>query len=95
MKLPKKITIGKWEYNIENNGIGDGLGEHIFDFRKRELKLNSNADIDQNRCSLIHEVLHAISYHYGLKLNEAQVKCLANVLFAVFIDNPDFLKLYV
>lgn len=43
--------------------------------------------------TVLHEVLHAISDLYGLKLTEQKVLVLENALAQLITDNPSFIRL--
>lgn len=63
----------------------DKLG--MVDFAKNRIYLapNDNPEIVQE--TLLHEIIHAISFALGLKLSERKVTALSSGLYAVMMDN--------
>lgn len=60
-----------------------------------ELVVSLSLVPDQQRDTLLHEVIHAISETVKLNLTEEQVHALGGLLFAVFRDNPEFVDFLV
>lgn len=81
--------LGKdWSVGWVDKTLGDSCGE----CRKQSLELlvSTEASPDQQRDTLLHEVIHAIDYTAKLNMSEDQVHALAGLLLAVFRDNPEF-----
>jgi uncharacterized protein YpuA (DUF1002 family) len=70
----------------------DSLGE-CNDVLQRIL-VKSGQKPDQLMDTILHEVVHAVDYQMHLGLTERQVHAVAAGLTAVFLDNPDFCKLW-
>ena len=102
MKLPDKIRIGYQDIVIEREKASfskptDSYGE--YDHRKNSITIQSEAN------TLIHEILHGISYINSLTVSgqpldtdskeEVVINQITNGLIQVFRDNPwlsDYLK---
>jgi hypothetical protein len=53
----------------------------------QEIWINLEKGIDHRKDSVIHEILHAVSYDLNLKLNENQVRHLGCAIFQVLRTN--------
>lgn len=65
------------------------------DFERQTITVQNGYHAEQERDTLLHEVLHGIEHEMGLELDEATVRLMATGLFAVLKDNPwfmDYLK---
>ena len=107
INLPKTIKIGYTDYELEIwpdtfASTEKAQGEFFEEDEKIGLKgsaLKSSRGVN----TLIHEILHALIYQYGLAedvkdIEEKVVNTTANGLSAVFKDNPwltDYIKKYV
>lgn len=91
MKRPERLRIiGKrwtvrWDYDTP-----DEYG--ICDHNAQTLHIQGDLAPDQERDTLLHEVLHAVDEAMGTNLEEAQVRSLATGLLAVLRDNPSFVS---
>lgn len=94
----QELTLGIQQSSFQNEV--DSYGE--FDHRKNSIVITDNlSDLDYS-CTLIHEIIHAIAYYYGLTQSgqpldsdtkeEIVVNNIANGLTATFKDNPFLLK---
>lgn len=71
------------KYQGECNKYPDG---------RREILLNENLNDKQFKLTLIHEVLHALSFEYDIKLTETQVRKLEVALAYLVKNNKGILK---
>ena len=62
------------------------------DYEKQEIAVVMGYHKEQERDTLLHEILHGIEHEMGLDLAEEEIRSLATGLYAVFMDNPDLLK---
>jgi Zn-dependent peptidase ImmA (M78 family) len=104
--MPKNIKISKIKVGYQDISLGvqstsfqspnDSYGE--FDHRKNTINIVENlSDLDYC-CTLLHEIIHAIVYYYGLTATgqpldndnkeEVAVNNISNGLTAVLKDNP-------
>ena len=80
-----KIIKTNPNHNLIEGG-SDCYGE--IDYNKREIYLNELLnDKEQNKATLIHEILHGISDMYNLELSEDIVSRLGEALYIVLKDN--------
>mgnify|MGYP003133137440 FL=1 len=105
-KLPKSIKIGYVDYDFEIwpdkfASTEKAQGEFFEEDDKIGLK-GSAIYTNKGVNTVIHEILHAIVYQYGMAedlkdIEEKVVNTTANALSAVFNDNPwlvDYIKTY-
>ncbi len=52
-----------------------------------QLEINTTYPIEQQRETLLHEVIHALDHIYGFDFSEDQVKGLSNALFETLKEN--------
>lgn len=60
------------------------------DFSNQIIKIDANYPIEMQKSSLLHEVIHGVSYGYNVGLSEDQVEKLARGLYATLKDNPNY-----
>lgn len=98
MKL-KKLKIGYESYDIDwwtatNATSNEASGE--FFAKEKKIGVDSRETGAQLVNTLIHEALHAVVYHQGLKLGDEQeeliVNSMANGLTGILVDNPGFVN---
>lgn len=107
MTLPKSIKIGttKWYIDADSRdlpveNIGLCLGS------KGQIRIASDVGVEAKPLVLVHELLHALLYSYGIRLNaedddnnfmqeELLVDALALPLLEVIRSNPKLLKYLV
>ena len=101
MKLPDKIRIGYQDVVIEREKASfskptDSYGE--YDHRKNTITVQSELSVLDEANTLIHEILHGISYINSLTVSgqpldtenkeEVVINQITNGLIQVFRDNP-------
>lgn len=92
MQLPKAIKVGPFTYQVrEWNGGGD---HGACDSDELVISVDSTKPTEQIKNTLLHEILHAVWYVWGLNKpnEEAAVNALANGLQTVFRDNPKLIE---
>lgn len=62
----------------------------FIDFNRNIIQVNSNFPEETQQQSLLHEIVHGISYAYGVDLTEEQVSTFSSGLYAVAKDNPEY-----
>lgn len=85
-----KVKIGWKQYDVVFSESKLNSGAELYgqvNYDSCVITLREEASPDQQRATLIHEMLHAISEMYGLELEEKLVTDLANALFTVYKDN--------
>ena len=97
MKL-KKLKIGYESYDIDwwtatNATSNEASGE--FFAKDKKIGIDARESGPQLVNTLLHEALHGVVYHQGLKLNDEQeeliVNSMANGLTSILVDNPLFI----
>lgn len=96
MRIPESVRIAGSEYAIKKEDIvrrEDQLLYGFIDFNGNTISL-SNTDAcgnDTQRITLLHEILHGICLHYGIKLEDEEdaVERLAFGLYQVLRDNEE------
>ena len=80
----------RWNARIRHHGEFDG--------DKMEIAV-AKGHIDQQRETLLHEVMHGIEFHYGIDLDKEDpeshpnLTTMSQALFAVMRENPGLAKL--
>ena len=95
----KNIKIGYREYKIKNlDSIVSRCNEINGQFLASDgvIALSSTEDNISHANTLIHEILHAIIYQWGIDLDDKEEEkicnTIANGLTTVFVDNPSLLS---
>ena len=95
----KNIKIGYRDYKIKNlDSIVSRCNEINGQFLASDgvIALSSTEDSISHANTLIHEVLHAIIYQWGIDLDDKEEEkicnTIANGLTTVFVDNPSLLS---
>ena len=84
-----KILGKRWSVSygpLEKDDIGES------DSEKQHITIKEGLKVEQERSTLLHESIHAISDTLGLGLTEKQVQGLETGLFAAIRDNPRFVS---
>lgn len=83
--------IGKsWSVTYaESSDLPDEFG-HCDRFRQA-IKVDKDAHDEQQRDTLLHEVLHALDHELDTKLSERQIRLTATGLLCVLRENPRLL----
>lgn len=61
---------------------------------KQDIQVSVHQPQDALKDTILHEIIHAVDYQMQLGLKERQVHGMASGLVAVFLDNPEFTKLW-
>ena len=95
----KNIKIGYRDYKIKNlDSIVSKCNEINGQFLASDgmIALSSTEDNISHANTLIHEILHAIVYQWGIELDDKEEEricnTIANGLTTVFVDNPSLLS---
>lgn len=92
MQLPKKINILYKEYEVDmQENLHDG-GEELYGqihYLLEKIFLNPASSEEQQKATLIHEVIHGLDDMYNIGLKEKQVEKLGNAIYVFVKDNPE------
>lgn len=95
MKIPSRVKIGWKRYKVirgkhESMLISGGdLLYGCIDPTRGEIHLNDDYSTQQQKATLLHEMVHGISDMYGLGFDEPTVEVFSDALFTVMCDNPE------
>jgi len=74
------------DVNLKDGFSGEGiLGQS--NSITSEIEILKNLSSSMKEETLLHEILHIISYNFNLELNETQVCGISNVLYSVLMNN--------
>lgn len=94
MKIPKKVKIGWKNYDVVKTKTRQVLAEDSrdlygqIDYNDIVIYINNQYNGEQQKATLIHELIHGIFEMYGITDNEEMVTTLGNGLYAMIVDNP-------
>lgn len=72
--------------------FGDSPDRGSCEATKQKITILHDMPADEERDTLLHEVLHAIEEAMGLDMPDRHIRLLATGLYAVFRDNPEFFR---
>ena len=92
MKIPNKVRIlyKKYDVGFEPNlhdENGDLYGQILYVPEK--IMLNLAGSREQQKATLLHEVVHGLDELYGIGLKEEQVEKLGTAMYMLVKDNPE------
>lgn len=87
---PTEIRILAKPYTVAPMAHGAGMG--AADHRTQSIQIAAGQGHEQERDTLLHEVIHAIDYALHADLEERQVHALSAGLLAVLRENPEFVE---
>lgn len=95
MRIPKKVKILYKNYIIEkqknlHDENGDLYGQICY--LPERILLNEDSSEEQQRATLIHEMIHGMDEMFNIRLKERQVEKLGNALYMLIEDNPDIFE---
>jgi hypothetical protein len=90
MKMLKSVYVMGKNYKIIPTTHITELG--LTEFAKCEITIATEADPQQVKDSVLHEIIHAIDLELKLDMEERQVHCMATALLALFKDNPELVE---
>lgn len=91
-----QIKIGYKNYEVEyKEKVYSEKPEELYgqiNFSEDCIAIANKFSADQQRCTLLHEVIHGVDNDRGLALSEHQIEQLAIGLFQVIRENPQFVR---
>lgn len=94
--FPAEVRIGAIRYRVDQ--VPDTWGTHQMgqvDCGAQSIRINEGLGSDAMRSTLLHEVLHALSYQLGLGLDERTILALESGLDTLLVSNPGLVRLYL
>ena len=93
MLLLGKLKVGPVVVPVLVDKDLDGYG--CFDsLRSPRIRINQLTGLEREM-TLLHELLHVFSEHYGLRLSESSVRVLEQIVTQFVLDNPECAKDWV
>jgi len=86
--LGKTYAIEWLPHIYEDDGEQSGMSST----RHQVIKISTSHHKEQQKDTLLHEMLHAVDEEIGTKLEEEQVRHIATCLFQVLNSNPNILE---
>ena len=84
--LFKKYTVGRDSNTRDDKGnLLYGQIDHI----EQLITLNEDAGLEQQKATLMHEMVHGLDALYSIGLKEKQVEKLGTALYMLVWDNPE------
>ena len=91
MKLPKTIEIDKYTYKIKKvKRLYNKKGHRLFgacSYKDQTIRIAQGQSKDEERDTLLHEIIHVASHVEGINLQEHQVEKLSSRLTQIFKHN--------
>jgi hypothetical protein len=94
MNLLEKVNILGLVHDVEYCKFDDRL--QLNDYtgsamaRKQKIQIDSDSCKEHQELTLIHEILHMLSYQLFLEFDERTIKCLAIGLYQTLTENDFF-----
>ncbi|MBQ9827629.1 MAG: hypothetical protein IJM62_02995 [Lachnospiraceae bacterium] len=93
MIIPDSVNILFKKYTVcRDNNMRDDKGNLLYgqiDHIEQLITLNENAGLEQQRATLMHEMVHGLDDLYSIGLKEKQVEKLGTALYMLVRDNPE------
>lgn len=93
---PKTIRLAgrTFKLNITKTKFGTPDSEHfgLYEALKAVVNINANMTLDQQKATVVHEVLHDFDAQSSYDLGEKRVNTIGALFFAWMRDNPDLVR---
>lgn len=93
MIIPDTVKILFKKYTVcRDNNMRNDKGDLLYgqiDHIEQLITLNEDAGIEQQKATLMHEMVHGLDELYGIGLKEKQVEKLGTALYMLVRDNPE------
>lgn len=89
MDFPESVVINGVTYSVElvEDSMDSDEEYGRINFSRREIRIQDQGDSVINHQTLMHEIMHGLSYHFGLSLDDTDEKHEAmDVLASVLVD---------
>ena len=92
MIIPDSVNILFKKYTVcRDNNMRDDKGNLLYgqiDHIEQLITLNEDAGLEQQKATLMHEMVHGLDNLYSIGLKEKQVEKLGTALYMLVRDNP-------
>ena len=95
MVISEKVKILYKEYAVEQKqNLHEGAAELYgqIDYLAEKIYLNPASSKEQQKATLLHELIHGLDEVYDIRLKEGQVEKLGNALYMMIRDNPEMFE---
>ncbi|MBQ8054488.1 MAG: hypothetical protein IJ198_11895 [Lachnospiraceae bacterium] len=93
MIIPDTVKILFKKYTVcRDNNMRDDKGNLLYgqiDHIEQLITLNEDAGLEQQKATLMHEMVHGLDDLYSIGLKEKQVEKLGTALYMLVRDNPE------
>ena len=93
MIIPDSVNILFKKYTVcRDNNMRDDKGNLLYgqiDHIEQMITLNEDAGLEQQKATLMHEMVHGLDDLYSIGLKEKQVEKLGTALYMLVRDNPE------
>ncbi|WP_167957958.1 hypothetical protein [Anaerosporobacter faecicola] len=92
MNIPDKVKVGYKEYEVQMEKHLDDETNLLYGccyYEEETIKLCTKYTENQQKCTLVHELVHAIDNMNDIGLTEDQVVKLGKGLYQLIKDNPN------
>ena len=93
MIIPAKVNIGGiiYDVNVISGKTNNTLHERDYfgniDYEKCIITIDSDLNYQQIEMTLMHEIMHGIANHFGIKVEEEDIDRLARGIYMVLREN--------
>lgn len=94
MSRPKKLRILGKTYSVHFGSTTplNDTDQGNCDYQQQEICVREGLGPDEERSTVLHEAIHAVAYAMNVKMSEGAVESFEAGLYALIVDNPDFIK---
>ena len=96
MIIPEQVHLLYKDYEVKKtNNLWNDSGETLYgqtQYIEQLILINENASEEQQKATLIHELVHGLDELFGIELKEEQVKKLGNAFYMLIRDNEEMFK---
>ena len=96
MIIPEQVHLLYKDYEVKKtNNLWNDSGETLYgqtQYIEQLILINENASEEQQKATLIHELVHGLDELFGIELKEEQVEKLGNAFYMLIRDNEEMFK---
>lgn len=96
MIIPEQVHLLYKDYKVKKtSNLRSDSGETLYgqtQYIEQLILINDNASEDQQKATLIHELVHGLDELFGTELKEEQVEKLGNAFYMLIRDNPEMFR---
>ena len=96
MIIPEQVHLLYKDYKVKKtSNLRSDSGETLYgqtQFIEQLILINDNASEDQQKATLIHELVHGLDELFGIELKEEQVEKVGNAFYMLIRDNLEMFR---